>query len=785
MALGGCCLAPTSGGGEVGGEQGADEATPAPSASAAAPPEPLDVAVLGAGMAGLAAARMLADAGKRVVVVEARDRIGGRIWTDTSLGAPVDLGAAWIHGSRGNPLVELAKEAGVTTTPSRWEKVTLLHEGKAASARAREQAEAEFQRRYRQARREAKGEADRSVAQGLARMLPPPGQERELFSWYGRLHALDVGDDLSRISLLRGDDDEEYPGDDLVPGGGYGKLAEHLARGLDVRLDHEVRLVERRGPLVMVNTRRAYFAARRVLVALPLGVLKAGRPEFRPALPGEKRKVIRRMGLGQFLKVAMAFAGVQWPEDEFFGFTAPEGPLVVVNAHRWTGQPLLVALASGDQAIRMLTRGERGAVERCLAAMRTLAPKLGAPVRTKVADWLNEPFTLGAYSYPSVGSSADDHEELARPVDQQLFFAGEATSQRSRGTVHGALESGRREAKRILALGLHCQRAMNRGHWVDRLYVKLSPVGSFFRDGWGDEATIERVVGLLRRPPPPLRVELRWGPEEQRRGWTERHGVFLSPVDDGTLPDASRTGRVLLLLPPGPHRTPPPVCLHLAATGEHGYARRRRLCLPLLARGVGALLLENPLYGHRKPSYQQGSDVRTVAELVTMGRAIVEEARALAVWLHERGHPVGLSGYSMGGQMAALAAALLPFPVAVAPASAPCTARQAFIEGLLSRVTCWSALGARGSPGEARARLAEVLDATCLTQQPPPRAPEAAILLVAREDGYIFAEGARRIHEHWSGSELRWLEGGHVSGYVAGISPLREAIVDAFARLPR
>lgn len=325
---------------------------------------------------------------------------------------------------------------------------------------------------------------------------------------------------------------------------------------------------------------------------------------------------------------------------------------------------------------------------------------------------------------------------------------------------------------------------MKTKHWVDRLYVRLSPVGSFFQDGWGDPGTIERVVDLLRSPTGPSQVELRWGPERVERGWIEREGTFLSPISDGTLPEASQFGHVLWMLPPRPHATPPPVVLHLAATGEHGYARRRRLCAPLLARGIGALLLENPLYGQRKPTYQRGSDVRTVAELVTMGRAIVEEARALAVWLHQRGHPVGLSGYSMGGQMAALAAALLPFPVAVASASAPCTARQAFIEGLLSRVTCWSALSGPQDLQSAKSRLTEILDATCLTQQPPPQRPDAAILLLARDDGYIFAEGAQRIHKHWPGSELRWLTGGHVSGYVAGIPALRQAIEDAVIRLP-
>ncbi len=322
---------------------------------------------------------------------------------------------------------------------------------------------------------------------------------------------------------------------------------------------------------------------------------------------------------------------------------------------------------------------------------------------------------------------------------------------------------------------------LSSSHWADRLYVRLSPEGSYFSGGWGEEWAIARVVEQLRSPGPFRPVTLRWGPQQQARWGTETVGEFDSPVDDGSLPPESRRGRVVLMLPATPR--PGPVCIHLAATGEDGFQRRRRLALPLVQQGIGAVLLENPLYGQRRPAGQRGSDVRTVAELMTMGRAIVEEARSLAVWLHERGHPVGLSGYSMGGQMAALAAAFLPFPVAVAAAAAPCTASQAFVDGLLARVTCWSALTGEGDERATRERLTEVLDATCLTRQPPPPAPGAAVLVGVREDGYIGADGAQRIHDHWAGSELRWLAGGHVSGYVASIPALRTAIVDAFARL--
>lgn len=444
-ALGGCCLIPP--------EAGSIEASPAPSASAAPSTKPLDVVVLGAGMAGLAAARMLVDAGKKVVVLEARGRIGGRIWTDRTMGAPLDLGAAWIHGHKGNPLVELAREAGVKSEATDWRRMALVHEGKLVPTAAQRRSEEQFFRKLKQAMKEARKGEDRAIAPALADKLPPAGTERELFSWFGRLHALDLGDDLERISLRHSDDDDEYPGDDLVPEGGYLRLLEFLARGVDVRLNQEVRVVEQRKGVMVAHGKDAFFEARKVLVTLPLGVLKGGTPEFRPALPVEKRKAIRRLGVGQFTKVALAFSGVQWPDQDFFGFTDPEGPLVVVNAHRWTGRPLLVALASGNQAIQLLKRGEQGAVERCVAALRTLDGRVGAPTQSQVVDWLNDPFARGAYSFAALGSTDEDHEELARPVDKRLFFAGEATTLRSRGTVHGALATGQREAKRILQLG--------------------------------------------------------------------------------------------------------------------------------------------------------------------------------------------------------------------------------------------------------------------------------------------------------------------------------------------
>lgn len=342
-----------------------------------------------------------------------------------------------------------------------------------------------------------------------------------------------------------------------------------------------------------------------------------------------------------------------------------------------------------------------------------------------------------------------------------------------------------------------------RPHWLDELFVTTTPAGAFFAEGWGDPAIVELVRAALAAPPPPRPIILRWGSPSFALAplVRARIGTFASPVDDGTLPPESTHARVLSLMPASPrHAPPPPVCVHLAATGEQGFARRVSLALPLVAQGIGAVILENPLYGLRRPRAQRGAAVRSVADLMTMGRAAVEEARSLLLWLRDRGHArLGVSGYSMGGQLAAIAGALVDFPLALVPVAAPHAASAVFLDGVLRRAPCWPALAhatptaphPADSPRDlrhdddhpARRRLRDLLDATCVTRQPPPHPLGAAIVLAARRDAYVAPSSAERVHLHWPGSELRWLDEGHVTGYLRAAPAVRLALRDAFARL--
>ena len=296
----------------------------------------IEVIVIGAGVAGLAAARALHDAGRQVVVLEGRDRAGGRIATDRSLGAPVDLGAAWIHGIRGNPITALARRAGLRTMLSPHEALRLWD---ANDTMLTLEAGLTTVRGFRDLLEEALSlgariEQDISLAEALARLSPERSQARRALPWCLRWLELMSGGDCESLSLQHWGDDEELPGPDHVFPDGYDGIVQHLAAGLDIRFEHEVVHVGWSGDEVVVDTSCGAFRAARVLITLPLGVLKAGSVAFEPALPERKRAAIERLGVGLVDKIALRFQAPFWPRetthlhvmsgtrDEISGFTS-------------------------------------------------------------------------------------------------------------------------------------------------------------------------------------------------------------------------------------------------------------------------------------------------------------------------------------------------------------------------------------------------------------------------------------------------------------------------------
>ena len=412
------------------------------------------VIVVGAGISGLAAARELVNRGHAVTIVEGRDRVGGRIWTDRSLGVPVDCGASWIHGVRGNPLTELTGQFGIRTVPTDFDAAPLYDiDGTEVPDALLERALEKMERFVRDARRESG--PDRGIGLALRESI----QERitdermqRIVTWLVRSEiSVEYATDSETISREHYDEDEQYPGHHVVFPDGYGSLvralADQLARdGVEFQLNQPVRLIRTTTQAARVETAQSSFEGDSVIVTLPLGVLKAGTVRFEPELPDWKRQTIQRLGFGTMNKVFLRFPNIFWPQDaHFIGFVAERAGRFpeFLNYSVYNGQPLLMAFSAGRSAHFEGTDAQVAAEARAVLGRNFgQIPDASAFVVTR---WHRDPFALGSYSHWAVGTSSDEFRALGRPIGR-LFFAGEACNPTYFATVHGALQSGRAAA---------------------------------------------------------------------------------------------------------------------------------------------------------------------------------------------------------------------------------------------------------------------------------------------------------------------------------------------------
>jgi monoamine oxidase len=344
----------------------------------AAVPTGSRVLVVGAGAAGLAAGQALLDDGYDVLVVEARDRTGGRVWTGDLDGTPVDLGASWIHGTDGNPLSEIVDEAGIETVVTDYDSITVYGpDGFELDEATLTEAEAQVEAALAAAAELAEEvDEDQSLGSALDDELGELDGDEALLaaSVITAQVEHEYAADADELSLFWWDEGEGYGGDDVVFPQGYTQVLDGLAPDVEVQLEQPVTTISWGEGGAVVATEDDEYEADAVIVTLPLGVLQEGGPEFQPPLPDDKQAAIGRLGMGVLDKVYLQFATDFWDDTTLVGFINSEPRQFVewLNLEPVTGEPILVGFNAGSVARSLEEESDEQTTERALDALRTI-----------------------------------------------------------------------------------------------------------------------------------------------------------------------------------------------------------------------------------------------------------------------------------------------------------------------------------------------------------------------------------------------------------------------------
>jgi len=408
------------------------------------PNSDVEVVVVGGGAAGVAAAKHLRRASVNCLLVEARPRLGGRAYTITDpSGFTLDLGCGWLHSADRNPWVRVAEEEGVAldkTLPP-WQRRTLETGFPRVEQNDFQEAMAKFF-----ARLEHAAQGDKDVA---AATLLEPGNR-----WNGLINSVGTyisGGDLDRLSV-KDFDRYEDSGVNYRVFKGYGALIADYGADIPQMRDCPVRKIDHRGQRLRIETDKGVITADRAIVTVPSAVLAAEAITFAPAL-ADKIAAARGLPLGLADKLFLSLEGAEEFEKEtrLFGRTDRNG---TGGYHlRPFGRPLIEAYFAGGLAAELEAGGDSAffdyAVSELVGLFGSDFSRRLKPVQTH--RWANDPYALGSYSFALPGF-ADCRQILAAPVDNRLFFAGEACSAHDFSTAHGGYFTGVAAAEQVIGL---------------------------------------------------------------------------------------------------------------------------------------------------------------------------------------------------------------------------------------------------------------------------------------------------------------------------------------------
>lgn len=413
------------------------------------------VAIVGAGIAGLAAAKQLVAANNDVTIFEARERIGGRIWTSHEFGVPTEIGAFMFHGTVGNPLVDLAQKLNIAFKPVAFDKKDW---GCAKAIEPEDMAHCRavfvqiLESAYQYAQKQPHDLSLQAAINAVFDEKTFPAFTSDLLDWFMDTLKLYMGVEPSYLSAQHWNEEEVFlEGDHCVVLGGYEKIIDYLAKDLKIHLNEPVLSITDRQQ-VEIKTQKGTYNADNVIVTIPMSLLKKGDIQFNPPLSEKKVQAMQHLDMALLNKIFIEFPERFWQKEAAIITTLDfKQPIYwYFNFQPYLQRPILMALLGGEVAKAIESYSDKQIEKLVMTSLQKIyGNPIPAPVKLTVTRWQSDPWSLGAYAYIPVGASGADYNVLAESVGR-IHFAGEATEKRFPGTTNGAYISGVRAADEIM-----------------------------------------------------------------------------------------------------------------------------------------------------------------------------------------------------------------------------------------------------------------------------------------------------------------------------------------------
>ncbi|CDW74745.1 amine oxidase [Stylonychia lemnae] len=428
-----------------------------------------EIVVIGAGISGIAAAKQLKEAGCNPTVLEARNRIGGRIWTSTVGTNTIDMGASWIHGigkgaeglkkwnNKFNPIYQIAKDNNIATVAT-WQDEDSAEEaffwwqgGKTTYDIS------SFTDNFEEYLKNHQSSASQQTTlEQLFTNFPMTDNQvnRNMKNFsFSYLYGSDYAADPDQLSAKYVGTESYFKGAEHIFPSGYVQIPESISTGINIVYQKKVVGIDYSGNKVSITTQSGdTYECDKVIVTVPLGVLKNNVITFTPPLPSDKQSSINGLGAGLMDKLALEFSSVFWDEDMDWLNYISDGDLKwtqTLNIYKYTQKPILLMFNIGKDAQSFAQMTDQQVLDSAMATLRTMYPNAPDYVNYKRSNWGQDEFAYQSYTFIKAGSTDEDPANIASDIDKKVYFAGEHTNFDFIGTVHGAYISGLDAARAI------------------------------------------------------------------------------------------------------------------------------------------------------------------------------------------------------------------------------------------------------------------------------------------------------------------------------------------------